>query len=104
MIRARQIQRARFSSGREKVFCNAQMSPRYIRTFCELSADCERLLERAMTQKGSAPVPTTASWKEREPLQTLEGAPQLEPEHIAEAVQYSTLDRTFWAWSEGGGT
>ena len=30
-------------------------------------------------------------------LADLESAPQLEPKHIAEAIQYRTLDRTFWA-------
>src|SRR5271165_7207087 len=56
VIRARQIQLARFAAGRqsarEKLYCNAQMSPRHMRSFCELSSDCERLLERAMTQQG----------------------------------------------------
>ena len=36
----------------KKLYCNAQMSPQIIRKFCELSADCERLLERAMAQQG----------------------------------------------------
>ena len=52
VMRTRQKQLERFASSREKIYCNAQMSSRHIRTFCELSADCERLLERAMTQQG----------------------------------------------------
>ena len=52
VMRTRQKQLDRFASSREKIYCNAQMSSRHIRTFCELSADCERLLERAMTQQG----------------------------------------------------
>ncbi len=53
VIRAREVQLTRFSScKREKLYCNAQMGPRHIRSFCELSADCERLLERAMAQQG----------------------------------------------------
>ena len=52
VVRARRIQLLRFASGREKLYCNAQMSPRHMRAFCELSSDCERLLERAMTQQG----------------------------------------------------
>ena len=97
VIRARQIQLARFSSGREKVFCNAQMSPRYIRTFCELSADCERLLERAMTQQGLSARAHDRILKVARTIADLEATPQLEPKHIAEAIQYRTLDRTFWA-------
>jgi magnesium chelatase family protein len=42
----------RFASSREKIYCSAQMSSRHIRLFCDLSPDCERLLERAMTQQG----------------------------------------------------
>src|SRR5260370_8409522 len=45
VIRARDIQLARFSSGREKLYFNAQMPPQSIRKFFELSADSERLLE-----------------------------------------------------------
>src|SRR4030081_946329 len=52
VIRSRAQQLGRFAGSREKIYCNAQMSSRHIRTFCELSADCERLLERAMPQQG----------------------------------------------------
>jgi hypothetical protein len=53
VTRARGSQLERFSSSpREKLYCNAQMGPRHIRAFCELSADCEKLLERAMAQQG----------------------------------------------------
>ena len=97
VIRARQVQLARFASGREKVFCNAQMSSRYIRTFCGLSADCERLLERAMTQQGLSARAHDRILKVARTIADLEAVPQLEPKHIAEAIQYRTLDRTFWA-------
>ena len=52
VVRARELQLTRFSSERQKLYCNAQMPPQSIRKFCELSADCERLLERAMAQQG----------------------------------------------------
>ena len=52
VMRARESQLKRFAaSKREKLYCNAQMAPRHIRAFCDLSADCERLLERAMTSR-----------------------------------------------------
>ncbi|HYU46652.1 MAG TPA: YifB family Mg chelatase-like AAA ATPase, partial [Terriglobales bacterium] len=97
VILARQIQLSRFASGHDKIFCNAQMSSRYIRTFCELSADCERLLERAMTQQGLSARAHDRILKVARTLADLEPVPQLEPKHIAEAIQYRTLDRTFWA-------
>src|SRR6201994_47279 len=40
VVRARQKQLQRFSTSREKLYCNAQMSSRHIRAHCELSADC----------------------------------------------------------------
>jgi magnesium chelatase family protein len=53
VLRAREIQLRRFASvQRGRIYSNAQMTPRHIRSFCELSSDCERLLERAMTQQG----------------------------------------------------
>src|SRR3984957_12014623 len=39
VVRARDIQLARFSTGTQKLYCNAQMPPQSIRKFCELSAD-----------------------------------------------------------------
>src|SRR5260370_18043868 len=56
VMRARDIQLRRFSdSTRARIDANAQMTPRLIRTFCQLSADCDRLLERAMPQQGLTP-------------------------------------------------
>src|ERR1041385_1548740 len=53
VICAREIQLKRFAAcKREKLYSNAQMTARHIRTFCELSPDCESLLERAMLQQG----------------------------------------------------
>src|SRR5437867_3541866 len=97
VIRARHIQLTRFTSGKEKLYCNAQMSPRHIRAFCELSPDCERLLERAMTQQGLTARAHDRILKVARTVADLEAAATIEPKHIAEAIQYRTLDRTFWA-------
>src|SRR6266536_2734395 len=97
VMHARQKQLERFATSRQKLYCNAQMSSRHIRSFCELSADCERLLERAMTQQGLSARAHDRILKVARTLADLEPVPQLEPKHIAEAIQYRTLDRTFWA-------
>ena len=98
VVRARDVQLTRFSSlKREKLYCNAQMSPRHIRAFCELSADCERLLERAMVQQGLTARAHDRILKVSRTLADLEGVTAIDPKHIAEAIQYRTLDRSFWA-------
>jgi magnesium chelatase family protein len=94
---ARQKQLSRFGGLKEKLYCNAQMSPRHIRSFCELSADGERLLERAMTQQGLSARAHDRILKVARTIADLESGPAIEPKHIAEAIQYRTLDRTFWA-------
>jgi magnesium chelatase family protein len=68
-----------------------------MRAFCDLSADCERLLERAMTQQGLSARAHDRILKVARTIADLESAPSLEPKHIAEAIQYRSLDRTFWA-------
>jgi magnesium chelatase family protein len=98
VLRARETQLHRFAAAtRHRIYSNAQMGSRHIRTFCELSADCERLLERAMSQQGLTARAHDRILKVARTVADLEGSPQIEPKHIAEAIQYRTLDRTFWA-------
>ena len=97
VMRAREIQLQRFSSSRSRLYCNAQMAPRHIRAFCELSPDCERLLERAMTQQGLTARAHDRILKVARTIADLEGTPSLESKHIAEAIQYRSLDRSFWS-------
>src|SRR3984885_974625 len=65
VLAARERQHERFSEGGDRtkgsakaasrrVFANSQMSTQQIRTYCELSSDAERLLERAMQQQGES--------------------------------------------------
>jgi magnesium chelatase family protein len=98
VIRARETQLRRFSaSTRHPIYSNAQMTSRHIRTFCELSADCERLLEGAMSRQGLTARAHDRILKVARTVGDLEGATAIVPKHIAEAIQCRTLDRTFWA-------
>ena len=97
VIRAREVQLGRFAGSKHKIFSNAQMSSSQVRAFCELSADCERLLERAMTQQGLSARAHDRILKVARTIADLESLPAIQPKHIAEAIQYRTLDRTYWA-------
>ena len=97
VLRARQTQLNRFADAKQKTYCNAQMTSGQIRTHCELSHDCERLLERAMTQQGLSARAHDRILKVARTIGDLESVSAIEPKHIAEAIQYRTLDRTYWA-------
>jgi magnesium chelatase family protein len=97
VIRARQTQLQRFTGARQKTYSNAQMTSGQIRTHCELSHECERWLERAMTQQGLSARAHDRILKVARIIADLESVLAIEPRYIAEAIQYRTLDRTYWA-------
>lgn len=97
VLRARETQLARFKAAGEKIYSNAQMGSRHIRQFCELTSECERLLERAMTQQGLSARAHDRILKVSRTIADLENVGQIEVKHIAEAIQYRSLDRSYWA-------
>ncbi len=96
VMRARELQLQRFRAAGEKLFANSQMGSRQIRQFCELSPDCERLLERAMVQQGLSARAHDRILKVARTVADLEGMERITSQHIAEAIQYRTLDRSYW--------
>jgi magnesium chelatase family protein len=99
VLAARERQAARFGSTRSKghaVFANAQMGTAQIRQHCELGADAERMLERAMGAHGLSARAHDRILKVARTIADLEGAERLAVSHIAEAIQYRTLDRSGW--------
>ncbi len=78
------------------VFANAQMSSNQIRQHCELSSDAERLLERAMVQQGLSARAHDRILKVARTVADLDSAQAIAVKHIAEAIQYRTLDRSYW--------
>ncbi|SPE21368.1 Competence protein ComM [Candidatus Sulfotelmatomonas gaucii] len=97
VMAARQIQKQRFSKAKEKIYANTQMNTRQIRAYCELSADAERLLERAMQQQGLTARAHDRILKVARTIADLEAAESLTVAHLAEAIQYRTLDRSYWS-------
>jgi magnesium chelatase family protein len=95
VVKARERQLRRFQG--EKIYCNAQMSSRQIRKYCNISVDCERLLESAMTRLGLSARAHDRILKVARTIADLEGAESLSTAHVSEAIQYRSLDRSYWA-------
>jgi magnesium chelatase family protein len=95
VLAARQKQHERFGAGR--TYTNAQMQTRQIRTYCELSPEAERLLERAMQQQGLSARAHDRILKVARTIADLDAQQDITVGHLAEAVQYRTLDRSFWS-------
>ena len=95
VIKARQRQLRRFAG--EKIYCNAQMSSRQIRKYCNISADCERLLESAMMRLGLSARAHDRILKVALTISDLAAADSIGTDHISEAIQYRSLDRNYWA-------
>jgi magnesium chelatase family protein len=91
--RARAVQLARFQD--RKVFCNAQMSPRDLKRFCRIDGAAETLLESAMTKLGLSARAYTRVLKVSRTIADLDGVADISAAHVAEAIQYRSLDRAF---------
>ncbi len=97
VLAVRGRQQERFRKSGEKIYSNAQMNTRQIRVHCELGPDGERLLERAMQPQGLTARAHDRILKVSRTVADLEGTEALSGAHLAEAIQYRTLDRSNWA-------
>jgi magnesium chelatase family protein len=93
IAKARQIQQRRFS-GTETLF-NARMSEGQLRTACLLDEDSRRLIEMAVDRLGLSARAHTRIIKVARTIADLEENPSVRSPHIAEAIQYRSLDRRF---------
>lgn len=93
VLRARERQAERFS-GRKGLFANADMQSRDIREFCPIDGTGEELLRMAISKLGLSARAYDRILKVARTISDLAGAPDIRPEHLGEAIQYRSLDRT----------
>ncbi len=96
VIRAREKQLERFAANKH-VYSNAQMPPGLIRKHCQISAEGEKLLESAMVKLGLSARAHDRVLKVSRTIADLDDSPSVEPKHLMEAVQYRSLDRSYWS-------
>jgi magnesium chelatase family protein len=92
---ARKLQTQRFKNSKNTHY-NAQMSSRQIRKYCFLDQESSSLLKSAMERLSLSARAYDRILKVSRTLADLEGKENVNSDHIAEAIQYRSLDREGW--------
>ena len=96
VIKAREIQTNRYRQSK-KTHSNAQMSSSQLQNACFLSDDCKSLLKNAMNKLDLSARAYNRILKVSRTIADLDGLDNIETKHIAEAIQFRSLDRDGWA-------
>ena len=87
-----QIRRLRKSS----IFCNAQMGEPEMRQYCKLDEPAQKILESAIEKLGFSARAYNRILKVARTIADMAESQNIQSEHVAEAIQYRSLDRNFW--------
>lgn len=96
VIKAREVQAARYTNN-EGVYCNAQMSSKMLKEICVISTAGSALLKTAMHKLNLSARAYDRILKVSRTIADLSESKDIQPEHLAEAIQYRSLDREGWA-------
>ena len=95
VVKARMIQVHRFADV-PGIHCNAQMTAKMIQKYCDLDNQCSLLLKNAMERLGLSARARDRILKVSRTIADLAASENIQPEHLAEAIQYRSLDRDNW--------
>jgi len=96
VIKAREIQEKRFIDHPD-LHCNAQMGSKMVRQVCKISEAGQALLKKAMEKLGLSARAYDRILKVARTIADLAGTEDIQIEHLAEAIQFRSLDREGWA-------
>lgn len=95
VISARARQHARFE-GQAHIHCNAMMPAQMVKQLCTINESGRFLLKTAMDKLGLSARAYDRILKVARTIADLEGSDEIQVEHLAEAIQYRSLDREGW--------
>ena len=96
MIRAREIQAERYKNN-PGIYCNAQMSSKMLKEICVINQASQNLLKAAMEKLNLSARAYDRILKVSRTIADLSASEEIKAEHLAEAIQYRSLDREGWA-------
>jgi magnesium chelatase family protein len=96
VIKAREIQAERYKQS-PGIYSNAQMSSQQLRQICEIGHAGEALLKKAMEKLNLSARAYDRILKVSRTIADLAASAEIKVEHLAEAIQYRSLDREGWA-------
>ena len=80
-----------------QIYCNAMMQPQMVKEICVISDAGRSLLKAAMEKLGLSARAYDRILKVSRTIADLAGSEEIKIEHLAEAIQYRSLDRAGWA-------
>jgi magnesium chelatase family protein len=96
VVQARKTQAIRFSK-HPGIHCNAQMSSKLLRKYCEIDAAGQSMMKTAMERLGLSARAYDRILKVSRTIADLDTSEQIQASHLGEAIQYRSLDRDNWA-------
>lgn len=96
VVKAREVQTQRFENNPE-IFCNAMMPSQMVKDICQLNEAAKTLLKTAMERLGLSARAYDRILKVSRTIADLSASPEIKIEHVAEAIQFRSLDREGWA-------
>lgn len=91
---ARNIQKNRYKEF--GIFSNSELNAKLISRFCKLDLESELILEKAFSRLGLTARAYTRILKVSRTIADLDGCDDIKSNHIAEAIQYRSLDKKYW--------
>jgi magnesium chelatase family protein len=96
VIKAREVQAERYKD-HAGIYCNAQISSKMLKEICVIDIVSQNLLKAAMNKLNLSARAYDRILKVGRTIADLAQSAGIKPEHIAEAIQYRSLDRESWA-------